>query len=58
MALGLLMLVLGLTIHGFDGDGKTVKEIQLQKEQVDIWVKQMNSMESEYIQVNMGVKEK
>lgn len=56
MALGLLMLVLGLTLHGFDGNGKTIKEIQLQKEQVEMWVQQMNSKESEYLEVNMGLK--
>lgn len=57
MALGILMLVLGVTLHGFDGDGKVVREIELQKQQVDQWVEQMNSAENEYLEVRMAVRE-
>ena len=57
MALGILMLVLGVTIHGFDGDGKAVQQIELQKGQVDRWMEQINSMESEFLEVKMDIKE-
>ena len=51
------MLVLGVTIHGFDGDGKAVQQIELQKGQVDRWMEQINSMESEFLEVKMDIKE-
>ena len=57
MALGILMLVLGVTIHGFDGDGKAVQQIELQKGQVDRLMKQIHSMESEFLEVKMDIKE-
>jgi hypothetical protein len=31
IALGMLMLVLGLTIHGFEGSCATVKEIEIHR---------------------------
>jgi hypothetical protein len=57
MALGILMLVLGLTLHGFDGDKTFVKEIELQREQVAVWAQQMQSEKEEYLEVKMRVKE-
>ena len=51
------MLVLGLTFYGFDGDGRAIKEIEIQKGQVERWNKQLYSMEDEFIDVSLKVEE-
>ncbi len=51
------MLVLGVTLYGFQGDKSTVKEIEIYRDQMSRWTEQLQTKEEEYFQVNMRIRE-
>ena len=51
------MLVMGLTVYGFQGDKKAVKEIEIYRQQMNKWTQQLQSKEEEYLDVSMRIKE-
>lgn len=57
IALGMLMLILGLTIHGLHGNCTGIKEIEIKRAEVERWRQQLNSMDEEYLEVKMRVRD-
>lgn len=57
IAVGLLMLVLGLSLYGVRGEGRYVRQIELEKEAVGKWAEQFKNKGEDYIDVKMRIKE-
>jgi hypothetical protein len=41
MALGILFLVLGITMHGLTGNKTYISQIELEKDQISKWMEQI-----------------
>lgn len=59
IALGILMLVLGLSLYGVNGNNSFIKQIQIGREEANGWINKFNNAKDkeQYIEVKMRVKQ-